>query len=452
MKKQKIHFIAIGGSAMHNLAIALHKKGHTITGSDDEIFDPSRSRLAQYNLLPTSIGWQPEQITSDLDAVILGMHAKQDNPELKKAKKIGLPVYSYPEYLFEQTKNKKRIAIAGSHGKTTTTAMIMHVLKKANINFDYMVGASINGFDTMVNLEEENELAVFEADEYLSSPIDMRSKFLWYKPHLSAITGIAWDHINVFPTFESYVDTFNQFLNTIPKDGKVFYFEEDLRLKSLINQHKKLETVAYSGIESLSTENNTTITIGGQKVPVPLFGDHNLQNLHVAYLILKELGIDDETFRMAIKTFQGASRRLQTLVDGSNPIFFDFAHAPSKVAATIAAIKNKFPHNTLLACLELHTFSSLNQNFIPYYRNTMNPADEAIIYFNPHTLEHKKMPSLQKDFLHRSFNHHNLTVCTASEEVIQAAENAHKKGQIVLIMTSGNFNGVDFKQWSSTLQ
>ncbi|WP_462280906.1 UDP-N-acetylmuramate--L-alanine ligase [Salinivirga cyanobacteriivorans] len=452
MKKQKIHFIAIGGSAMHNLAIALHKKGHQITGSDDEIFDPSRSRLAKLNLLPKEEGWHPERITRDLDAVILGMHAKKDNPELAQAKKIGIKVYSYPEYLYEQTKNKKRVAIAGSHGKTTTTALIMHVLKYADVKFDYMVGASLDGFDTMVNLEEKNDLAIFEADEYLSSPIDMRSKFLWYKPHISVVTGIAWDHINVFPTFDSYLNTFKQFLQTLPERGKVFYFEKDTELRRLIKAEQNIQTISYSGFSGKFNSNGSTVEVNGKTIHAPIFGNHNLQNLHAAYLVLKELGIEDETFSAAIESFKGASRRLQTLIDGQNPVYFDFAHAPSKVAATIKAIKEKHPRKKVLACLELHTFSSLNKAFIPHYEGSMNPAEKAIVYFNPHTLEHKGMPSLDKDFLFAAFRHKDLSISTNSSEVLKQIEAEHKEGNVVVIMTSGSFDGVDFKEWVSTRQ
>jgi UDP-N-acetylmuramate: L-alanyl-gamma-D-glutamyl-meso-diaminopimelate ligase len=446
MKKERIHFIAIGGAAMHNLAIALHKKGHKVTGSDDEIFNPSKSRLEQHGLLPESFGWHPEKINQKIDAIILGMHAKEDNPELIKAQKTGLRIYSYPEYLYEQTRNKKRIAVAGSHGKTTTTAMIMHVLKTANINFDYMVGANLEGFDTMVNLQNNNEIAVFEADEYLSSPIDMRSKFLWYKPHLSIITGIAWDHINVFPTFEEYLDTFRKFLKTIPSDGKLFWYQNDKYVNKLLKENqKKLESQPYQGFNlnkaGLKINENT------QTFTPSIFGPHNLQNMHAAYLIVKELGINDDVFIKAMQTFKGAARRLQVLKKEPNPVYLDFAHAPSKVKATVEALKEKYPTKKILACLELHTFSSLNKAFIPHYKSSLEKADEAIVYFNPKTLEHKNIPPLETTFVKNSFDHKQLEVVTNSDEVLTTIKNYYNDNYIVLIMTSGNFNGVDFKVW-----
>lgn len=449
MKPKKIHFIAIGGSAMHNLAIALHKKGYIITGSDDEIFEPSKSRLAAHNILPEKRGWNPDRINPSINICILGMHAKKDNPELLKAQSLNLPVVSYPEFLYKETKNKKRIAIAGSHGKTTTTAMVMHVLKTLNINFDYMVGASIEGFDTMVNLKNDNEIAIFEADEYLSSPIDLRSKFLWYKPHISVITGIAWDHINVFPTFESYLNTFDQFIESIENEGIVFWYKEDTHLQKLISKNKALRNVAYKEFESATNGNETAIRLGNNKVTLNIFGAHNLQNLNAAYLVIKELGISDYDFTEAIKSFKGAARRLQTL--RQNPyIYYDFAHAPSKVKATVEAVKSQHSDKKLVACLELHTFSSLNKEFIPQYRDTMNAADEAIVYFNPSTLQHKQMPELNPDFVTKSFNHSNSTIYTESDEVKQYIKNAADENTVILIMTSGNFDGIDFKNWEHT--
>jgi UDP-N-acetylmuramate: L-alanyl-gamma-D-glutamyl-meso-diaminopimelate ligase len=446
MKKERIHFIAIGGAAMHNLAIALHKKGHHVSGSDDEIFNPSKSRLEKHGLLPKEFGWHPETINQSLDAIILGMHAKKDNPELLKAQEMNLPIYSYPEYLYEQTKNKKRIAVAGSHGKTTTTAMIMHVLKTANIQFDYMVGANLEGFDTMVNLEENNEIAVFEADEYLSSPIDMRSKFLWYKPHLSIITGIAWDHINVFPTFEEYLDTFNEFLKTIPSEGKIFWYQNDKYIEKLLKEHpNKIESQAYPGF--MLSETGLKINENTKEFTPSVFGSHNLQNMQAAYLTCKELGINDDIFIKAMQTFKGAARRLQILKKEPTPVYFDFAHAPSKVKATVEALREKHPNKKILACLELHTFSSLNKAFIPHYKNSLNKADNAIVYFNYKTLEHKNMPPLEPKFIAQSFNHKTIKIATNSEDVLTTIKNYYKDDYIILIMTSGNFNGVNFNEW-----
>lgn len=445
MTPKKIHFIAIGGSAMHNLAIALHKKGYIVSGSDDEIFEPSKSRLAAHNLLPKIKGWNPECINQSIDICILGMHAKKDNPELERAQSLNIPIVSYPEFLYNETKNKKRIAIAGSHGKTTTTAMIMHVLKTLNINFDYMVGASLEGFDTMVNLENNNEIAIFEADEYLSSPIDLRSKFLWYKPHISVITGIAWDHINVFPTFESYLATFNKFVETIEKEGIVFWYEEDTHLQKLMANHTNIRNTSYKEFENTTNKDGATIYLNNNEVRLNVFGKHNLQNMHAAYHVIKELNISDNDFFNAIKTFKGAARRLQVLKQSPSFVYYDFAHAPSKVKATIEAVKNQHQTDKLVACLELHTFSSLNKEFIPQYNGTMNAADEAIVYYNPTTLKHKQMPALDEHFVQQSFNHENCKIFTKSEDVRKYLQKKQAEKANILVMTSGNFDGIDFK-------
>jgi UDP-N-acetylmuramate: L-alanyl-gamma-D-glutamyl-meso-diaminopimelate ligase len=412
MGAKHIHFIAIGGSAMHNLAIALHKQGHTVTGSDDEIFEPSHGRLKAHGLLPTENGWHPEKITRKIDSIILGMHAKPDNPELQKARELAIEIVSYPEFLYRQTVNKTRIAIAGSHGKTTTTAMVMHVLKATGITFDYMVGASIDGFDTMVNIDKESKIAIFEADEYLSSPIDMRSKFLWYKPHLSVITGIAWDHINVFPTFEGYLNTFELFIKSFPEKSKLFWYEEDVHLQKLINNIDDKKQQSYRGFKGKKTQSGTELCIEQKAFQVPIFGDHNLQNLNAAYCILKELGISTEEFSHAISSFKGAARRLQILKDKPSPIYYDFAHAPSKVKATVT----------------------------------------AYIYYNPNTLAHKNLPQLEKNIIENSFKHPNSKVFTKSDELFtQATAQYNTAEQVILIMTSGNFNGIDIKEWSTQL-
>ncbi|MFO7864343.1 MAG: Mur ligase family protein [Salinivirgaceae bacterium] len=452
MCAKNIHFIAIGGSAMHNLAIALHKQGHVVTGSDDEIFEPSRGRLKAHELLPTENGWHPEKITREIDTIILGMHAKPDNPELQKARELGIEIVSYPEFLYRQTANKTRVAIAGSHGKTTTTAMVMHVLKATGITFDYMVGASIDGFDTMVNFDKNSEIAIFEADEYLSSPIDMRSKFLWYKPHLSVITGIAWDHINVFPTFESYLQTFAQFLQTFPEKSKLFWYEKDEHLEKLIANIDSSKHQPYQGFTGKKTEHGTELSVDEKTFQVPIFGNHNLQNLNAAYYILKELGISTEQFAHAISSFKGAARRLQILKDAPSPIYYDFAHAPSKVKATVEAVKNQHPEKKILVILELHTFSSLNKAFLPQYANSLNEADLAYIYYNPHTLAHKNLPQLKKNMVKNSFKHPGSWVFTNSDELFrQASKQYNASEQVILIMTSGNFNGVDIKDWSAQL-
>ena len=448
----RIHFIAIGGSAMHNLAIALHKKGYLITGSDDEIFEPSRSRLDKYGLLPENYGWFPEKITKDIDIIILGMHARIDNPELIKAKELDLKIFSYPEYLYEQTKNKTRIVIGGSHGKTTITSMIMHVLKFYNIGFDYMVGANIKGFETMVNLENKNKIAVLEGDEYLSSPIDMTPKFHWYKPHIAVLTGVAWDHINVFPTFENYVEQFEIFTKTIEKNGYLFWFEDDIVLKQINGINPGIKSVPYNKADYfINSENRSCIKVGNKTFILNIFGDHNLQNANAANLVCQKLDITEEQFWKAMESFEGASKRLQLIKENSYSSFYiDFAHAPSKLKATITALKQKDKERKLIACIELHTFSSLQKNFIPQYKNTMNDANTAIVYFNPDVLKHKKLPEISAEFIKDSFGN-NVKVFSDTIELQNYLKNIDIKDTNILMMSSGNFNGINFVEFANEL-
>ncbi|MDR2009845.1 MAG: Mur ligase domain-containing protein [Bacteroidales bacterium] len=448
----RIHFIAIGGSAMHNLAIALHKKGYKVTGSDDEIFEPSRSRLEKYGLLPVKQGWFPEQINENIDIIILGMHARIDNPELLRAQELNLKIYSYPEYLFEQTKNKKRVVIGGSHGKTSITSMIMHVLKHNNINFDYMVGANIKGFDTMVNLEEKNDVAIFEGDEYLSSPIDMTPKFHWYKPHIAVLTGIAWDHINVFPTFENYVKQFEIFIKSIEKGGKLFWYEDDKELKKINKSNKDIQSISYNNADYFTDkEGNSCIKINDKIFILSIFGDHNFQNANAARLVCNELGINDMEFWNAMQTFEGAAKRLQLIRQNKETAFYiDFAHAPSKLKATINALKQKYQDRKLIACIELHTFSSLQANFIPQYKNTMENADTAIVYFNPEVIKHKRLPEISRDFVKSSFGD-NVMVFTDTLALQQFLKKTDLNNTNILMMSSGNFNGIDFAEFAEEL-
>ncbi len=449
----RVHFIAIGGSAMHNLAIALHKKGYKVTGSDDEIFEPSRSRLKKHGLLPEKQGWHPENITKDIDAVILGMHARKDNPELQKALDSGIKVYSYPEYLYEQTKDKKRVVIGGSHGKTTITSMVMHVLKTNGIAFDYMVGAQLEGFDTMVSLEEDTEIAVFEGDEYLSSPIDLSPKFLWYKPHVALLSGIAWDHINVFPTWENYLEQFDKFAETIRTGGTLVYYEGDPELvKIAAKQGQRLRVEPYSALPFSVEKGKTTIHFEGKDHELNIFGEHNIQNINGARLVCKELGIKDHDFFAAMQSFKGAAKRLQLLQSSDTcNIYLDFAHSPSKLKATTEAVKSQFSDRELFACMELHTFSSLNKKFLPHYKGTMQAADRAFVFFNPEVLEHKQLPPITKDEVAKAFDHPNLTVFTDSSELITELKNIEWKERNLLIMTSGNFSGVDIKKLAEEL-
>jgi UDP-N-acetylmuramate: L-alanyl-gamma-D-glutamyl-meso-diaminopimelate ligase len=448
-----VHFIAIGGSAMHNLAIALHKKGYRVTGSDDEVFEPSKSRLKSYGLLPENEGWYPENISSELDAVILGMHARQDNPELIRAQELGLKIFSYPEYLYEQTKDKTRVVIGGSHGKTTITSMIMHVLRFNQIAFDYMVGAQLEGFDTMVSLTEEAKIAIFEGDEYLSSPIDRRPKFHLYFPHIALLSGIAWDHINVFPTFPFYVEQFQIFADLIEPNGSLIYFENDGYLQQVASKSRTdIQKIPYQSHDSLIENGTSYLVTRDKKIKLQIFGDHNLQNISGAQLICRQLGLTDEQFYSAIAEFKGASRRLEVLAETENCVVFnDFAHSPSKLKATTEAVKKQFPERKLVACLELHTFSSLKKEFLPHYKNSMDAADLAIVYFNPQTLAHKKLEPISEQQVADSFDSHGLLVSTDSDQLFAFLKTLTWDNTNLLLMTSGNFSGKNLKEIAGSL-
>jgi len=449
----RVHFIAIGGSAMHNLAIALHKKGFTVSGSDDEIFDPSKSRLEKYNLLPENWGWFPEKITTDLDAIILGMHARIDNPELLKAQELGVKIYSYPEYIYEQTKDKIRVVIGGSHGKTTTTSMVMHVLKENQIDFDYMVGAQIEGFETMVRLTKEAKIAIFEGDEYLSSPIDLRPKFHLYHPNIALLTGIAWDHINVFPTFDNYVEQFQIFTDLIEEKGSLIYFDQDEHISRIVkNKREEIKYIPYSTHPNRIENDRSVLQTELGDYELEIFGEHNLQNLMGAFHICKELGISSEDFYASIQTFSGAAKRLQKLAENENNIVFqDFAHSPSKLKATTQAVKNQYKNRKLIACMELHTFSSLKKEFLPQYENTMQMADQAYVYFNPKTIEHKKLEPITKEQVAEAFGGNNVKVYTDSEKLLADLKANSFEHTNLLLMSSGNFSGVNLQELAEEL-
>ena len=449
----RVHFIAIGGAAMHNLALALHQKGYKVTGSDDEIFEPSRSRLDAVGILPKTYGWFPEKINSDIDAIILGMHARKDNPELLEAQKQGLKIYSYPEYIYEQSKDKIRVVIGGSHGKTTITSMVMHVLAYHKMNFDYMVGSQLEGFDTMVRLSEDAKYIILEGDEYLSSPIDLRSKFLWYKPQIALLTGIAWDHINVFPTWEGYIEQFDKFVSTINNGGYLTYFEGDKELRKIGEKHQsRINTVAYRTHDYTVNEGTTWIKTEQGQRELAIFGEHNLQNISGAKNLCNQIGVSDEQFYQAISEFKGAARRLQTLVKtGKTQIFLDFAHSPSKLEATTKAVKAQFGNRKLVACMELHTFSSLKADFLPQYKGTMNVADIAFVYFSPKTVEHKQLEPITAEDVFKAFDNPNLKVFTDSEEIVKALKAISFDNKNLLLMTSGNFGGLDLKELAKEL-
>lgn len=442
-----VHFIAIGGSAMHNLAIALHKKGYQITGSDDAIFEPSKSRLAKHNLLP-SIGWDAHKITPQLDAVILGMHAKANNPELQKAKELNIPIYSYPEYLFEQSKLKSRVVIGGSHGKTTITSMVLHVLHYHNKEVDYMVGAQLEGFDTMVHLTEENDFMVLEGDEYLSSPIDLRPKFHLYQPNIALISGIAWDHINVFPTFENYVEQFKIFIDQITPGGILIYNEEDATVKRLVEETENpIRKIPYTTPEYSVENGETLIETNEGPLPLEIFGAHNLSNLAGAKWICQNMAIDEDEFYEAIASFKGASKRLEKIAENNNAIAFkDFAHSPSKVVATTKAVKEQFINRKLVACLELHTYSSLNLSFLENYKNTLNAANQAVVFYSPKAVALKNMESISEQQIAEAFNHENLKVFTNPEDFKAYIFNQKMENLTLLFMSSGNYGGLNFEE------
>lgn len=441
----RIHFIAIGGSAMHNLALALHDYGHDVTGSDDEIYEPSRSRLQQEGLLPKQFGWYIDKIEPSIDAVILGMHARVDNPELLKAQELGLHIYSYPEFVAAQSTEKTRVVIAGSHGKTTTTSIIMHALSQSGIEYDYLVGAQLDGFDRMVKLSDSS-IIILEGDEYLSSPIDRRPKMMHYDPTIAVITGIAWDHINVFPTFENYVDQFRQFVTKIEAESILYYYKNDYDTQHIISEQKHVcKTVEYSQIE---LDDNRNVTIEGAEYQIKLIGNHNLQNIKAAELVCKQLGVNLADFYKSLETFTGAHKRLEILKsgnDGLGNIYLDYAHAPSKVKATTQAIKDWYPDTPLIAVFELHTFSSLNKEFIPEYRGALTSADEAVVFFSEHALKMKKMPDLENEFIQKAFDHANLKVISDKNELESYLRGKNIDFSNLLLMTSGNFDKLPIK-------
>ena len=449
----KIHLIAIGGAVMHNMALALHDKGYQVTGSDDEIFDPAKTRLEKQGILPAEWGWFPEKISIDTDIIILGMHARPDNPELIRAQELGLKIFSFPEYLYENTKDITRVVIGGSHGKTTTTSMVMHVLKQAGVDFDYMVGAQIEGFDRMVKLSNEAKIAIFEGDEYLSSPLDRRPKFHLYKPIIASISGIAWDHINVFPTFENYVEQFDIFAEKIEKGGTLIYFQNDAHLVKIAkNARNDIRKIPYQAHPHTVKDGITFLSGNEHDYPIEVFGNHNLENIACAREICLKLGISEAVFYEAISSFKGAAKRLQLLKENQSArIYLDFAHSPSKLKATTAAVKNQFPERELIACMELHTFSSLNADFLGQYKYCMEKADRAIVYFDRHTLQQKKLKEITPDQVKDAFGGHNIQVMNDARLFREFVSGLKLENRNLLLMSSGNFSGIDFKELSHHL-
>lgn len=443
----RVHFIAVGGAVMHNLAIALHKKGYSVSGSDDEIFEPSKSRLSEYGLLPGKCGWDPSVISPELDVVILGMHAKEDNPELLRARELRLNIMSFPEYLYDQTRDKKRIVVAGSHGKTTTTAMIMHVLRHNGRKFDYMVGSSVEGFETMVGLANDSDIAVFEGDEYLTSPLDRRPKFHLYKPDIAIINGIAWDHMNVFPTWENYLEQFRIFAETIMPGGYLIYFADDQEAARISESSRadigKLPFKTHGYFQNKTGFYGAT---HNRVVPLKFFGEHNMQNLSAAKEACLMAGITEDQFYEAIVTFEGTSMRLQKMEENENGVvFLDFAHAPSKVRGTLNAVAERYQGREIVACLELHTYSSLSREFLPQYRGSLDKADRAFVYFNPHAVEMKKLPVLSGTDVAEAFGGDNVIVFDDSTELFSEIKKLRLANPVFLFMSSGDFGGHDLR-------
>ncbi|WP_067147313.1 UDP-N-acetylmuramate--L-alanine ligase [Pseudotamlana agarivorans] len=443
-----VHFIAIGGAAMHNLAIALHNKGYQVTGSDDTIFEPSKSRLEAKGLLPEAFGWYPEKINNGLDAVVLGMHAQADNPELLKAQELGLKIYSYPEFLYEQSKNKTRVVIGGSHGKTTITSMILHVMHYHDRDVDYMVGAQLEGFDVMVKLTEENDFIVLEGDEYLSSPIDRRPKFHLYKPNIALLSGIAWDHINVFPTYENYVEQFSIFVDSIVNGGNINYNEEDPEVKRVVEASPNpIRKIPYHTPDYTVQNGETILETSEGDLPIEVFGKHNLNNLAGAKWICQHMGIDEDDFYEAIATFKGASKRLEKIAQGKTSVAYkDFAHSPSKVAATTQAVKEQYQDKTLIACLELHTYSSLNAEFLKEYKGALDAADVPVVFYSPDAVEIKKLQKVTHEQIAQAFKRDDLIIYTNPEDFKNFLFTQNLENKALLLMSSGNYGGLNFEE------
>tara|TARA_R110000765_G_scaffold35451_5_gene79811 strand:- start:4767 stop:6128 length:1362 start_codon:yes stop_codon:yes gene_type:complete len=443
-----IHFIAIGGSAMHNLALALHHKGYTVSGSDDVIFEPSKTRLAAKGLLPEQFGWFPEKLNSNLDAVILGMHAKADNPELLKAQELGLKIFSYPEFLYEQSKNKTRVVIGGSHGKTTITSMILHVLNYHDKAVDFMVGAQLEGFDRMVHLTEENDFIVLEGDEYLSSPIDRRPKFHLYQPNIALLSGIAWDHINVFPTYDNYVEQFRIFVDSIVKGGSITYNEEDPEVDRVVKASENaIRKLPYNTPEYTVENGQTILETPEGPMPIEVFGKHNLSNLAGAKWICQNMGVDEDDFYEAIASFKGASKRLEKIAEGRTCVAYkDFAHSPSKVMATTNAVKEQYPDRKLIACLELHTYSSFNPEFLKEYKGALEAADVAAVFYLPESVRIKKLKEVTPEQISEAFVRDDLKIFTDSEDFKNCVFGQKYDNSVLLLMSSGNYGGLDLEE------
>lgn len=444
----RVHFIAIGGAVMHNLAIALHLKGDIVSGSDDAIFEPSRSRLKHYALMPDNEGWNADCISSALDAVILGMHAREDNPELIRARELNIPVYSFPEFLYRAYKEKTRVVVAGSHGKTSITAMILHVLQKVGMDPDYMVGAQLEGFDVMVKISEGKGIAVLEGDEYLTSPLDRRPKFLHYYPHIALLSGIAWDHINVFPTEKEYFNQFEALIRSIEVGGSLVYCASDNEVKRLLTDRKEsVEFIPYDLPSYRIDKRKTVLIINGIEYPIRVFGKHNMQNISGAHQVCKILGVSDESFFEAIQSFSGAARRLEKIATKKESVVFrDFAHAPSKLRASVEAVREQYPDKKIFACIELHTFSSLNREFLPHYKSSLDAADEAVVFYSLETLKAKRLAVFSSDEVKTAFGREDILVLNDPGQLEAWLKGLLNDDSVLLLMSSGNFQGIPLKE------
>lgn len=449
----KVHFIAIGGSAMHNLALALHAKGYEVTGSDDEIFEPAASRLAKAGLLPEKVGWFPEKVHPGLDAVILGMHSKANNPELLQAQKYNLKIYSFPEYLYLQSVRKQRVVIAGSHGKTTITSMILHVLQHADIDVDFMVGALIPGFDVMVKISESARWMVLEGDEYLSSAIDRVPKFWHYHPNIAVLSGIGWDHVNVFPTFDFYLEQFREFVRRIPQDGTLVYNAQDEEVCKIVS-YANCHTIPYQLPQWEQSDDGFRVMDSvGDWQPIHLIGLHNLSNMMAAKTICGIMGVDENSFYKALAGFRGASRRLECVhKTDSLTIYRDFAHAPSKLKASIEALRLQYPDKRLLVCFELHTYSSLSADFMPNYRGCLDLADEAAVFYDPHAVALKRLDEVNHDYIREAFGMPRLTVLSSANALQTWLLEQYTPGCVIGLMSSGNFNGFDVSKFVTNIR
>ena len=450
---KKIHFTAIGGAVMHSLAIALNRQGYQVSGSDDKIADPARTNLAQEGILPVAEGFYPDKISKDLEAVILGMHARLDNPELIRAQELGIPIYSFPQYIYEVAKNKKRIVIAGSHGKTTITSMVMHVLHANGIDIDYLVGAKVKGFDTGVRLSVDAPIIVLEGDEYLASPVERESKFLFYKPHIALLTGIAWDHINVFPIYKDYVNQFSRFTDTVAAHGAIAYYSGDAELQTIMANYQGTARLLPYATPAYELRNHQCyIVSNGKEYPMLIFGTHNMQNMEGARLVCREVAINDEQFYTAMMTFEGAANRLEKLAENSHTVVYkDFAHSPSKLQATVSAMKEQYPNRRLVAVMELHTFSSLNQDFLIEYKDTMQQADVAIVFLDHEAMALKRMPPLDPILVKSCFAREDILIMTSASELNTYLETQDWKDANLLLMSSGQFGGLDIKSLANRI-